>query len=195
MNWLAHIYLAADDAEDRIGGVVADWVKGEARLELSPGIQRGIARHREIDLFTDAHPLTAASRARIQPPFGRYSAVLIDVFYDHFLARDWSRYSATPLADFTAEVYAQFLGYPGPLDARIRSGLARMAADDWLGSYAEVEGIAAILGRMSRRLSRPNRLGDAAPELVAHYDALRGDFHAFFPHLQAHVAAWANGQR
>lgn len=192
MNWLAHLFLSEDDAEYRIGNVIADWVKGEARLQLPPGIQRGIACHREIDLYSDAHPIVRHSMARIQPPYKRYSAVLADVFYDHFLARDWGRYCDVPLDEWTASVYAQFETYPGPLDERIRLGLHHMAADDWLGSYASVAGIDVILKRMSRRLSRPNLLGEAGSELTEHYDGLREDFHAYFPQLQAHVREWQN---
>jgi acyl carrier protein phosphodiesterase len=141
MNWLAHLYLSEDDIEYRIGNVIADWVKGEARLQFVDGIQRGLECHKAIDLFTDAHPIVARSKARIQPPFGRF-------------------------------------------------GFDRMAQDDWLGSYERVAGIDVILKRMSRRLSRPNRMGDAISELVAHYSDLREDFHSFFPQLQAHVQAW-----
>jgi acyl carrier protein phosphodiesterase len=194
MNWLAHIYLSPDDADYRIGNVIADWVKGEARLQLSAGVQRGIECHKVIDLYTDAHPITKQSMARIEPPFKRYAAVLIDVFYDHVLANDWARYCDVPLHEWTGHVYAQFDSHSHDLHPEVRKGLLRMAKDDWLGSYATVEGIDAILKRMSRRLSRPNLLGDATPQLTAHLDGLREDFHAFFPQLQAHVRAWQAGQ-
>ncbi len=190
MNWLAHIYLSPDDAEYRIGNVIADWVKGEARLQLSAGIQRGIACHKVIDLYTDAHPIVKQSMARIEAPFKRYAAVLIDVFYDHVLAQDWPRYCAVPLQMWTQQVYGQFRAYAGDLHPQVRMGLQRMAEDDWLGSYASIAGIDAILKRMSRRLSRPNLLGEAAPQLIAHLAGIREDFHAFFPQLQAHVQAW-----
>ncbi len=190
MNWLAHIYLSPDDAEYRIGNVIADWVKGEARLQLSAGIQRGIACHKVIDLYTDAHPIVQQSMARIQAPFKRYAAVLIDVFYDHVLAQDWPRYCAVPLHVWAQQVYAQFHAYTGDLHPQVRMGLQRMAEDDWLSSYASIAGIDAILKRMSRRLSRPNLLGEAAPQLVEHLAGIREDFHAFFPQLQAHVQAW-----
>jgi acyl carrier protein phosphodiesterase len=169
-------------------------VKGEARLQLSAGIQRGIECHKVIDLYTDAHPLTRRSMARIEPPFKRYSAVLIDVFYDHILAQDWLRYCDVPLAEWTPAVYAQFKAHSRSLHPQIALGLTRMAEDDWLGSYATVEGIDEILRRMSHRLSRPNLLGEAAPQLVAHLAGIREDFHAFFPQLQAHVREWQSVQ-
>jgi acyl carrier protein phosphodiesterase len=190
MNWLAHIFLSPDDAEYRIGNVLADWVKGEARLQLSAGIQRGIACHKVIDAYTDAHPITRQSMARIEAPFKRYAGVLIDVFYDHILAQDWSRYCNMPLHEWTQGVYAQFRSHARDLHPELRMGLLRMAEDDWLGSYATVEGIDAILKRMSRRLSRPNLLGEATPQLTAHLAGIREDFHVFFPQLQAHVQEW-----
>lgn len=190
MNWLAHLYLSPDDAEYRIGNVIADWVKGEARLQLSAGVQRGIACHTAIDVYTDAHPITRQSMARIEAPYKRYAAVLIDVFYDHVLALDWARYCDVPLHEWTQGVYAQFRQHAAGLHPQVQMGLARMAQDDWLGSYATVEGIDAILKRMSHRLSRPNLLGDASPQLTAHLAGLREDFHAFFPQLQAHVRDW-----
>jgi acyl carrier protein phosphodiesterase len=193
MNWLAHIFLSPDEAEYRIGNVIADWVKGEARLHLSAGIQRGIACHKVIDLYTDAHPLTHQSMARIEAPFKRYAAVLIDVFYDHVLAQDWSRYCDVPLATWTQQVYAQFNAHSSDLHPQVRLGLLRMGEDDWLGSYATVRGIDAILKRMSHRLSRPNLLGEATPQLTAHLAGIREDFHAFFPQLQAHVQEWQAG--
>lgn len=195
MNWLAHLFLSPDDAEYRVGNVIADWVKGEARSGLSPGIQRGLACHRVIDLFTDAHPVVRRSVARVRPPFKRYAAVLTDVFYDHILARDWAQYADMPLREFTASVYASFATVWDDLDGRVKAGLQRMASDDWLGSYAHMDGIDAILRRMSRRLSRPNLLGEALPELAAHVDALTVDFHEYFPQLAAHVRGWAAGQR
>ncbi|BCX03346.1 MAG: ACP phosphodiesterase [Candidatus Roseilinea sp.] len=189
MNWLAHLFLSDDDVEHRIGNVIADWVKGEARAQFSPGIQRGFASHRLIDVYTDVHPIVARSKARIEAPFKRYAAVLVDVFYDHFLAVDWDRYCATPLREWTAGVYAQFAAYWHRLPDQARMGLQRMAHDDWLGSYVTLDGIEAILRRMSRRLSRPNLLGEAAWQLSAHYADLRADFHAFFPELQAYARA------
>jgi acyl carrier protein phosphodiesterase len=194
MNWLAHIFLSEDDAEYRIGNVIADWVKGEARRELSPGIQRGIACHTQIDLFTDMHAIVLHSQSLIQPPYRRFAGVLVDVFYDHFLAIDWDRYCDTPLSIWIQQVYAQFNTYAGHLHPQVRLGLQHMGSDDWLGSYFTVDGIAVILKRMANRLSRPTVLGDSACELTANYDALRADFHTYFLQLQMFVRDWQTRQ-
>ncbi|MCW1967184.1 MAG: ACP phosphodiesterase [Anaerolineae bacterium] len=193
MNWLAHLYLSPADTEARIGSVIADWVKGAARQQLPLGIQRGIEIHQAVDAFTDANEIVRRSQSRIRAPFGRYAAVLVDVFYDHFLARDWAQYSSVSLKHFTNDVYAGFATHAqthaDQLDERIWQGLARMAEDDWLGSYAQVDGIEAILRRMSRRLSmrinRPNWIGDAIGELTANYAGLADDFRQFWPQLVA----------
>jgi acyl carrier protein phosphodiesterase len=187
MNWLAHLLLSEDDAASRVGALAADWVKGHAREALDPDVRRGMARHAEIDGFTDAHPVVRLSRSRIRPPQRRFAGVLVDVFYDHFLALDWDRYCAAPLGDWTRGVYGQLAAYSGPLPPGMREGFRRMAEDDWLGSYAAVDGIDATLRRMSRRLKRPTPLADAADELVASYEGFREDFRAFFPDLRRHV--------
>ncbi len=189
MNWLAHLFLSADDVEHRIGNLIADWVKGVGRAQFSAGVQRGFANHRQIDLYTDAHPIVMRSRVRIEAPFRRYAAVLVDVFYDHFLAVDWARYCPVPFDCWKANLYAQFAAHWRVLPDPVRAGLQRMVAEDWLGAYASLEGIALTLARMSRRLSRPNLLGAAAPQLCAHYADLRSDFHAFFPQLRDHIRA------
>lgn len=190
LNWLAHLFLSEPDPAYRIGNVIADWVKGEARAALREDLQRGVACHRVIDLFTDAHPLVKQSQARIRPPFVRFAAVLVDVFYDHFLAAEWGRYCAVPLREWTSSVYAQFSQFDGDLHPAVREGLARMAQEDWLCSYASTAGVSLILERMARRLSRPTPLAAGISELEAHYEGLRDDFHQFFPQLQRHVWDW-----
>jgi acyl carrier protein phosphodiesterase len=194
MNWLAHVFLAGPDSDCRLGNLLADMVKGKVRQALPPGIQRGIACHQAIDAFTDEHPVVFRSKRRLSAPWERFAGILVDVFYDHILANDWLRYTASPLADFTSEIYAEFPGYQDTLPPEINDVLARMAAEDWLGSYATLEGIEDVLARISRRLTQ--RLGrnfalqTAMSELTSHHAALASDFHEFFPDLAAHVQPW-----
>ncbi len=166
---------------------MADWIKRDARLALSPGIQRGMAAHMRIDHFTDSHPNVIHSQTQIQSPYMRYAPVLVDVFYDHFLSLHWPRFCDQPLRSFVDSVYAQFKAYDQPLPERARSAFDYMFRDDWLGSYGTIDGIDILLKRLSRRLSRANHLGDATPQLTAHFSALESDFLAFFPELQTHV--------
>jgi acyl carrier protein phosphodiesterase len=199
MNWLAHLFLSEPEVEPRLGNLLADLVKGKARAGLPPGILRGIACHQAIDAFTDFHPVVQRSKRRVGEEHGRLAGVLVDVFYDHFLARDWARYAAVPLEQFTAEVYASLGGHPTDcLPAEARDALGRMIAEDRLGSYRRLAGIEAALERiglrLEARLGRPFALGRAVRELEAHYDAFGADFTEFFPELRAHVAAWQAGR-
>src|SRR6185436_3543995 len=107
LNWLAHVFLSESNVEFRLGNLLADIVKGEElRRVVSPAFLRGVQKHKQIDAFTDSHPLVKRSRARISPQFRRFSGVLVDVFYDHLLATNWQIYSPIVLDAFTAKFYA-----------------------------------------------------------------------------------------
>lgn len=187
MNFLAHFYLADVSPASLAGSLMGDFVKGRLDGRYPVEIERAIFVHRRIDSFTDDDATVRTSRRRIDPSFRLLRGILVDVFYDHFLARDWPRYSDEPLEAFVQRVYAALdthgHHFPAPLDWIA----PRMAAEDWLSSYQALEGIADVLQRMSRRLSRPNPLARGAIELERHYDAFAADFHEFLPRLRVHV--------
>lgn len=188
MNWLAHLLLSEPDPEFRLGNVLADLLPPPALEHLPEGFRRGVACHRRIDRFTDAHPLVRRSWRRLDGcPQRRFAPVLVDVFYDHVLAREWDHHAPVPLARFAAEVYAAIRTCAPHLPGRVRDGLTRMGAEDWLGSYREIAGIRTALGRMDRRLRRSADLAGAVGELARQYGAFQEDFDAFFPQLRAHV--------
>lgn len=194
MNWLAHLFLSEPDVGFRLGNLLADLVRRKDRDGMSPAFLRGCACHQTIDAFTDYHPVAGRSRARVGEEFGRFAGILIDVFYDHFLARNRDRYSPAPLDVFTAELYAGIRGHPIRLPDEARTAVDRMISGDLLGSYREIEGIEQTLRRVSMRLSerigRPFALAPAVAVLEGHYRELGGDFAEFFPLLQSHVRGW-----
>ena len=183
MNYLAHLLLAGPEPEALLGALMGDFVKGPLGSQYSPAITRALALHRKVDSFTDAHPVTAASRSRISPQRRRFAGIMVDLFYDHFLARDWAAHASEPIDAFTRRVYALLEQHAPLLPDRLRLIAPRMAKYDWLGSYAEVESIHTALDRMSLRLKRENQLAGAGAELEANYAALEADFRAFFPDL------------
>jgi acyl carrier protein phosphodiesterase len=193
VNWLAHAFLSEPDVEFRLGNLLADLVKGRDRAAMSPRFLDGVRRHQAIDSFTDSHPLVHRSRARIGPGYRHVTGILVDVFYDHFLALDWTRYSAESLDVFTARLYADLRAFSITLPEEARAGIDRMIHDDRLGSYRRLEGIEATLRRVSKRLlartGRDLELEKAVSELLANFDGLGRDFAEFFPLLQAHVGA------
>ncbi|MCX6017821.1 MAG: ACP phosphodiesterase [Chloroflexi bacterium] len=190
MNWLAHLLLAEPDVESWIGAVAADWVKGEARTRFSAGVQRGFALHRTVDMYTDSHATVLRSQARIVAPYRRYAGVLIDIFYDYFLSARWGEYCPQPREEFIASVYTALAEHEPHLPPEVARGFAYMRRDDWLGSYATVDGIALTLRRLSHRLRPGNLLAEGAAQIEIHMDALDADFCEFFPQMRAHVTSW-----
>ena len=186
MNYLAHLYCSCDSPESIAGALLGDFAKGRAHEAYSPRVQQAIALHRAIDRFTDGHPVVHASRAVISPARRRFAPILVDVFYDHFLARHWRRYSTQSLDHFAQRVYrvlaAQRHGYP----ERLQRVVPRMIAGDWLCAYGQREGMDAALRGIAWRLARYRRaavLRGAVEELDREYPHLEGHFHEFFPEL------------
>lgn len=190
MNYLAHAFLSRASPELLIGGLLGDFVKGALGERYTPTVRAGILLHRAIDRYTDAHPTVRASCAHISPVRRRFAAILVDVFYDHFLARHWSRYAELPLEDFTQQVYSTLLPDIASYPERLQRMLPRMAADDWLASYAEIESVEAALHGIARRFQRYPRaavLTDGVQELLLNYAALEQHFLEFFPELLGFV--------
>lgn len=185
MNYLAHALLAGPLATDRVGGVAGDFVKGLLQPGpggLDPALADGVRLHRRIDSFSDTHPAFRHSRARVSEVRRRFGGVLVDMFYDHFLAVHWQRYSPEPLADFTAETYRLIATRLDALPAPFAPVFARMAAHDWLGSYRDPTNVALALDRMAlHRARQPNPLAGAGEELLAAYPGFEADFLEFFP--------------
>jgi acyl carrier protein phosphodiesterase len=187
MNLLAHAALAGDDPGGVVGGLVADLVKGPVPDAFSRAIGDGIRLHRRIDVFTDAHPVTARSRARLRAGWGRYSGILTDVAYDYCLAHQWSRHRDDTLEEFVGRVYrmveASLPELPSPLQGYAR----RMIEEDWLTSYGRWDGVERALRRISARLRRPVDLAAAVGDLQRAEADLMGDFETFFPEVARHA--------
>jgi acyl carrier protein phosphodiesterase len=188
MNYLAHLYLAEDSPESLVGNLLADFIRGNELSQYSDPIRKGIALHRKVDAFTDSHPVVLEGKRLVSPANRRYAGVLLDVFYDHFLARHWTDYASEPLDRFTRRIYALLEGYDGVLPESFRRMAARMAAEDWLASYAEPSGIDGTLKRIAARLPRETGLGSAVEELASHYEGFECGFRTFFPQLAAYAA-------
>jgi acyl carrier protein phosphodiesterase len=187
MNWLAHLLLSEPTPEFRLGGILPDLVSAPLLAEMPPEFQRGIQRHRQIDAFTDSHAIFRRSVQRLNPPFRRFGGILVDVFYDHFLSRDWQSFSVTPLPEFVSEFYASFDRFRADIPPDAYARLQQMRTGNWLCSYGDVPGVAAALHRISARLRRPIDLGASISVLELDYDAFHADFAGFFPELIAHV--------
>jgi acyl carrier protein phosphodiesterase len=183
MNFLAHLYLAGDDNELIIGNFIADFVKGKAIESYSEGIQQGIRMHRLIDMFTDAHPLIETGKVALRPQFRKFSGVVMDVFGDHFLANDWSKYSTVPLHDFTTRMYQLLAENESLLPERSLMTLKYMSKQNWLFNYQHLEGIRRALTGLSNRSTFESSMETAHLELSRNYYFYQNIFDEYLPEL------------
>lgn len=183
MNYLAHLHLGGQRPGQLLGSLYGDFVKGRLQGQFDPEIEAAIALHRQIDVFTDRHPLVDASLARFSTTRRRYAGIVLDVFFDHCLARDWTQYADRPLGQFTTDVY-RVLTSERQLPERLAKIAPHMVANDWLGSYQQFEVLEQVLRGISRRLTRPEELAGAMEELRRLYEPLSKDFRLFYPQLQ-----------
>ncbi|MBX8473209.1 acyl carrier protein phosphodiesterase [Pseudomonas capsici] len=193
MNYLAHLHLGGQRPAQLLGSLYGDFVKGPLPGRFPAELEASIRLHRSIDSFTDNHPLIKDAMARFPAQRRRYAGIMLDVFFDHCLARDWHRYADIPLESFTRKVYGA-LAAERQLPERLALIAPRMAAQDWLGSYREFDVLEQVLGGISRRLSRPEGLAGAMQELQALYQPLSADFAEFYPLLQDFAQAALAGR-
>jgi acyl carrier protein phosphodiesterase len=187
MNWLAHLFLSEPSSEFRIGNLLPDILSAPEIQAIPREFHRGIACHRAIDRFTDLHPVFRRSTRRIAPPFRKYGGILVDIFYDHFLAASWSDHAKIPLRQLAAETYAAIETHRDDLPRRAYTRLIQIKSGDWLCSYGNLDGVRRALAGIGLRLRRPRELGGAVEQLRLHYGDLRLDFEEFFPELLSHV--------
>lgn len=185
MNFLAHIYLSGDNELITIGNFVGDGVRGNKYKLYPTEIQIGIQLHRNIDTFTDAHPLFRQCTKRLHKGYSHYSGVIVDIFFDHFLAKNWKNYSEIPLNIYIDDFYKSLIKNINVLPPRFKKLTPIMIEGNWLLSYETVEGIQTVLNGMNHRTNGRSNMNKATEELRAHYDAFEKDFTLFFEELIA----------
>ena len=184
MNYLAHLLLAGDDPGLIVGALLGDFVRTRQIPEYSDAIQAGIRLHVRIDAFTDDHPIVARGKARMRAPYRRYAGILIDIFYDHFLARGWEAFTeGSPLEEFAKDRYRVLLNHHPLLPPRLQRIVPIMAEQDWLTGYRDIDAVDKTLQHLSKRLKRTSPLPHAVRMLEENYPGLESDFQEFFPEL------------
>ncbi|GJM44010.1 MAG: ACP phosphodiesterase [Gemmatimonadota bacterium] len=189
MNHLAHALVAHRTGTSLVGNLMGDFVKGSPREQYQGELLEGILLHRAVDAFTDSHPAFLRCRRRFRPPYRRWAGVLVDIFWDHVLAREWDRYGTGSLPEFAAGVYRELADHPDPLPGHMAGFVEYMTRHDLLVAYASRQGIAQALGGLSRRVRRPNPLGEGILELDRIGADVAADLDEFLPDLLRQVAA------
>ncbi|NOX84502.1 MAG: DUF479 domain-containing protein [Chlorobi bacterium] len=187
MNFLAHAHLSGKNDEILFGNFVADAVKGNELMNYEGDIRLGIRIHRKIDVFTDRHEIFRQSVARIRSSFGKYSGIVVDIYYDHFLARNWNDFHRDPLPLFAGHVYDILLDRYGLLPKKTKRLLPFLVTQNWLVGYADFNGLKRVFYGMDRRTGFGSGMKTAVDELKENYDALYSDFGSFYPGLQEYV--------
>ena len=195
MNFLAHIYLSGDNTKLMIGNFIADFVKGRNALELFDAeVRHGIFLHRAIDAFTDTHPVVAQSKTRLREKYRHYAGVIVDVFYDHFLAKNWMLYHNIPLATYSTHVYRIIEDHKAILPGAVAAFFPYMVRGNWLLNYSKTEGIGRALTGMARRTPYESHMDEAVNDLIRHYEVFAAEFAEFFPALKSHVDKFMDEQ-
>lgn len=185
MNFLAHAYLSGKNESILFGNFIADSVKGKMIERYDEEVKEGIFLHRAIDNFTDTHPVVAHSVEKLRPKFRKYASVVVDIYYDHFLAANWQRYATQDLVDYTMYVYKILIRCYFALPQRVKRILPWMIAQNWLCGYANFADLQQVFNGMSRRASYESEMQHAVTFLKENYTFFETDFFLFFDEIQA----------
>jgi acyl carrier protein phosphodiesterase len=187
MNYLAHIFLSGTNGEILIGNFIGDYVKGRDYTTYPPLIKKGILLHRRIDSFTDRHKIIRQSKSYFAPRYHKYAGIIIDVLYDHFLARNWEKFSPTPLEDYKQDVFDVLKKNYAILPERVQFFLPSFIKNDWIEIYSSVEGILSVFIRMSMRTTLPDHSEFTREVLRKYYIQLESEFLTYFPDVINYV--------
>lgn len=191
MNFLAHLYLSGDNPSILIGNFIGDFVKGRNNfVQYGSEIAKGIELHRAIDAFTDTHSVVQQSKNRLRPKYRHYSGVIIDIFYDHYLAKNWNEYHSEFLPDYADKVYDLIQTHLNILPEKVNWILPYMIKGNWLLNYGKLEGIERALIGLSRRSAHDSKMNESVHELKEFYPEFKKEFEEFFPELKNYCDNW-----
>jgi acyl carrier protein phosphodiesterase len=184
MNFLAHAYLSFGYRELLVGNMIGDFVKGKSHLLYAEGIQKGIVLHRRIDAFTDAHEAVQLAKLPFREDYRLYSAPIIDILFDHFLANDEDEFPVGGLQQFAAATYDCLEAYSTQLPLRFLRVFAYMKAEDWLYHYRNREMMARSLYGLARRAMYMADSNRAFQLFIEHYDYLQDCYKKLLPDVK-----------
>ncbi len=183
MNYLAHVFLSGDNEEIIIGNFIGDYVKGNEFENYSELIKKGILLHRNIDTYTDKNKIVRKSKSLLNKKYGKYSGIIIDIFYDHFLTRNWHKFSNYSLTDYTEKLHKTLLRHSAILPEKVKLFLPSFIDNRWIMTYRSIKGIKVVLQRMSVITTLPDETDYAISVLSDNYGSIEEDFLSYFPGL------------
>lgn len=183
MNFLAHLYLSENKTESIVGNFIADHVKGNTIDLYNDDIKSGIRFHRSVDSFTDHNTTTHEAIIHLRPYYRKYAGVVLDMYYDHFLASGWDQWSSEPLTDFSIRMFDVLKSSGHLMPLRSQRLLAYLAENDMLVKYKDLDGLKLALTGISKRTTFISNIETAAEHLNDHYSYYSDSFNHFFPQL------------
>lgn len=187
MNYLAHLFLAEENDEAKLGALLGDFVKGTIINKYTEKTEREIQIHRKIDFYTDNHSIVKDAKELLSVEIRKYGNIILDVFYDHMLAQRWQDYSKISLENFTKQIYSILLRNIDILPDKLRDIVPIMIEQNWLTSYQEFSGFEMAIARISKRLRQENILMECIVEIKTNYSSIALSFDTFFPQLIDYV--------
>lgn len=183
MNFLAHQHLSSNILELQVGNFIADFLRGIDFKKLPVGVLKGVELHRKIDAFTDSHPAVQEGVELLKPHQGRYSSVVMDVYLDYFLAKNWGHFNQVSLEEWSSKLYGSFKQNREVFPKKTREALDSLVTNDWFTSYGNKKGLYYPFHFMKKRLSFENRMEFAIEDLTLLEDQLEPLFFAFYPEI------------
>lgn len=183
MNHLAHLFLAPDIPQIRIGSLMGDFARGVDLCALPPEVKQGILHHRAVDAFTDAHPEVLASKRLFSSQRRRFAGVALDMLYDHYLLRHWQQFSHLDTGTFINRIYQEFREHEHLMPENMSRVTRKMAENDWFSAYADLDSLGYALNRVAGRIRFRHRFYDIIDEIKEHDRELEQRFLTFFPDL------------
>jgi acyl carrier protein phosphodiesterase len=183
LNYLAHSYLSYQNPDLIIGNFIADSIQGNRFEGLTEGIIKGISLHRKIDTYTDSHPVFLTSKHRFSKVFDKYSGVIMDIIYDHYLAKNFNQYSHLSLQEYANGIYDLLKNNYDVLPEHAKRFYGYMTERNILYNYSSIKGIETVLTHLSSRIRNRFELQLAIPILEANYKEIEEEFFIFFDDL------------
>lgn len=183
MNYLAHLYLSGEEDEVKIGNFIGDYVKGRDYENYPKLIKKGILLHRGIDDFTDRHPIVRKTKTVFQEKYRKYSGIIVDILFDHYLSRNWEKFSSEPLVQYIHGIHELLKANINMLPPPVQRFVPSFIEKNWIRAYQTLEGVELVLNRMSMRTSLPDNSHSAITGIQANYQLFDDNFNEYFPQL------------
>jgi acyl carrier protein phosphodiesterase len=189
MNFLAHLLLTHTNEDWMIGNMIADFISNRDLQDLKPEVREGVMIHRKIDTFTDTHDSVRESIKRLHPIFHKYSPVVVDIYYDYFLSKNWRRYSPLPMEDFSLKIYDTFNSRMEEVPDMMKPRLKSMISHNFLENYATKTGIQFTFNKFQERVKFPVSFEQASDIMMVYEDEFNDEFNTFFPEIKKYINA------